>query len=146
MRKKTYTVALTITVLMGLNISSCKNENDSIIEQDSQLTLQKEISSEEFERLTFNSSQDLLSAIQKGEEAGIEEIANTRSSTFKSLLSKCNSSTRSNETETYYEALGYDTIVPNKAFAALLSPLGEVQTNDTIYRINHNGTYFFSKE
>lgn len=131
---------------MGLNMSSCKNESDSIFKQESQLNLQKEISDGVFERLKFNSSQDLLSAIKNNEESGIEEIAKTRSSSFKSLLSECNSSTLLDEEETFYEALGYDTIVPNKAFAALLSPLGEVQMNDTIYRINHNGTYYYTKE
>lgn len=43
----------------------------------------------------------------------------------------------------YYEAAGYDTLVPNRAFAALLNKRGEVQVGDTIYKISPHGTYIF---
>lgn len=145
MRKKEYIIFI-ITILAGLNIISCKNEDISDLKQESQSIFQEEIDEGKLERLIFNSSQELLSAIKNGEEYGIEESAETRSSTFKSLLSKRNASSTRSDGETYYEALGYDSIVPNKAFAVLLNPLGEVQVNDTVYRINHNGTYYFTKE
>lgn len=143
--KKTFNIIFIVTILAGLNIISCKNEDISGFRQESQLIFQEAIDGGKLERLMFNSPQELLSAIKNGEEYGIEESAETRSSTFKSLLSKRNASTRS-DGETYYEALGYDTIVPNKAFAVLLNPLGEVEVNDTVYRINHNGTYYFARE
>ena len=45
----------------------------------------------------------------------------------------------------YYERAGYDTLVPNKAFAALLNKRGEFQVGDTIYKISPTGTYAFHK-
>ena len=133
-----YFFTIVCTALWG----SCKDETYPFIEQGSQQTVFKELN--RFERLTFKSSQDLLSAIQMGEKS-TSKINQTRSITFESLLSPCNKLTRATG-ESYYEALGYDTLVPNKAFAALLNPLGELQVNDTIYKINHNGTYFFPKD
>lgn len=44
---------------------------------------------------------------------------------------------------TLYELAGYDTLVPNRALAALLNVRGEVQVGDTIYKISPKGTYFF---
>lgn len=38
--------------------------------------------------------------------------------------------------------LAIDTLVPNPSFAKLLNTKGEIQVNDTIYRITPNGTYY----
>lgn len=43
----------------------------------------------------------------------------------------------------YYTALGYDTLVPNKAFASILNTEGEVQVKNTIYKITPKGTYYY---
>lgn len=40
---------------------------------------------------------------------------------------------------TYYDALGYEDIVPNTRFARLLNSRGEIQVGDSIYRITHYG-------
>lgn len=141
MRMKSISIYF-FTIVCPALWGSCKDETYPFIEQGSQQTVFKELN--RFERLAFKSSQDLLSAIQMGEKS-TSKIGQTRSITFESLLSPCNKLTRATG-ENYYEALGYDTLVPNKAFAALLNPLGELQVNDTIYKINHNGTYFFPKE
>ena len=141
MRMKSISIYF-FTIVCPALWGSCKDETYPFIEQGSQQTVFKELN--RFERLAFKSSQDLLSAIQMGEKR-TSKIGQTRSITFESLLSPCNKLTRATG-ENYYEALGYDTLVPNKAFAALLNPLGELQVNDTIYKINHNGTYFFPKE
>lgn len=42
-----------------------------------------------------------------------------------------------------YEAIGYDTIVPNLSFARLLNIKGEIEVADTVYKISPRGTYFF---
>ncbi|VFB12674.1 Uncharacterised protein [Bacteroides heparinolyticus] len=136
MKKNFFLLILAFVQCTGFLISSCKDE--ASFYHEPQLNLPEK----RFERLKFQSSQDLLAAIKDGENNGVERANITKSRTFKSLLSNCNSSTRSIG-ETYYEVLGYDTLVPNHAFAVLLNPLGEVQSNDTIYRINHNGTYYF---
>lgn len=41
--------------------------------------------------------------------------------------------------------LALDTLVPNKSFAALLNPNGEIVLNDTVFKITPNGTYKFPK-
>lgn len=40
----------------------------------------------------------------------------------------------------YYEAFGYEDLVPNEDFAALLSKNGEIMVNDTVYRVTNLGT------
>ena len=42
-----------------------------------------------------------------------------------------------------YEIAGYDSLVPNIAFASLLNKRGEIQVADTIYKISPKGTYYF---
>ncbi len=44
---------------------------------------------------------------------------------------------------TLYEALGYDTLVPDTSFAKLLNIDGMIQVADTVYQITKMGTYFF---
>lgn len=99
-----------------------------------------------FERLAFTSREDLHQVILSLDNNKINPV--TRGIDFVSLLSEIPSFTRSIESEqlSYYEVLGYDSLIPNLNFARLLNPLGELQVNDTIYKINHNGTYFFAKE
>ncbi|MEY8687357.1 hypothetical protein AB9N12_14905 [Bacteroides sp. AN502(2024)] len=40
----------------------------------------------------------------------------------------------------YYDVLEYEDIVPNENFARLLNSKGEIQVNDSVYRITHFGT------
>lgn len=44
---------------------------------------------------------------------------------------------------TYYEACGYDSLVPDTTFARVLNIKGEVQVADTVYKISRHGTYYF---
>lgn len=94
-----------------------------------------------FERLLFSSSDDLHSAIEKG-----EGLAITRNN-FISMLSNCSTTRDANGEElTYYEALGYDSLIPNRNFAQLLNPIGELEVGNDVIRITPNGTYRYSIE
>ncbi|MBE6263690.1 MAG: hypothetical protein E7104_07030 [Prevotella sp.] len=42
---------------------------------------------------------------------------------------------------TYYEALGYEDLVPNENFAKLLNNKGEIVVDDSLYRITPIGTF-----
>ena len=42
-----------------------------------------------------------------------------------------------------YEAFGYDELVPETDFAKLLNVKGEIEVNDTVYKVSKTGTYFF---
>lgn len=44
----------------------------------------------------------------------------------------------------YYEAFGYDNLVPNENFARLLNWKGEIIVNDSLYKITPIGTFCFS--
>ncbi len=46
----------------------------------------------------------------------------------------------------FYDALGYDTLVPNEKFAKLLNVKGEIEIGDYVYRINQEGTFKYPKE
>lgn len=130
---------LLILAFCGL-ISSCQDE---LVEQIPKAT-SKNVVANQFERLSFSSPKLLEEAILSNEHINCNQL--TRSKGFISLLSAIPSTTRNGENETYWEAFGYDVLVPNQAFAALLNPLGELEVNDTIYKINNNGTYYFAKE
>lgn len=43
------------------------------------------------------------------------------------------------EPTTYYEAFGYESILPNKNFARLLNYQGEIQLKDSVYRVTKYG-------
>lgn len=121
-------------------LSSC---SDNILATDVPLEQNGE-NATGYERLSFDSSDALLDAIEKGGDGNIS----TRQSGFISLLSSC-SLTRGEENDdnyNYYEALGYDSLIPNVNFAKLLNPDGECIVNDTVYKINRNGTYFYHKK
>lgn len=85
MRKNYFIVGL-MAAAIG-SFLGCNDENASFTDQNSQVISSVETNGTNFERLTFKSSQDLLSAIRAGEENGIEEVLNTRSTSFRSLLS-----------------------------------------------------------
>ncbi len=42
-----------------------------------------------------------------------------------------------------YDACGYEELVPENDFAKLLNARGEIEVNDTVYKISKQGTYFF---
>jgi hypothetical protein len=124
-----------------LGIFSCKDDIYNNVDQKASSTLSKT----NFEVLSFSSKDELLQAIQNGMSDDKSTII-TKGSTFISLLSPCHSKTKSTDGDTgdnYYETLGYDTLVPNQAFAKLINPEGEIMVKDSIYKITPNGTYYF---
>lgn len=126
---------------IGSLFISCKDEI-----ADQQLTgpqPEKRRENKEFARLSFDSKESLEQALLNAGDA--DNASLTRSASFISLMSQVPSMTRSNEEETFYEKMGYDTLVPNQNLARLINPNGEIIVKDTIYRITPNGTYFFHK-
>lgn len=109
-----------------------ESKNESIIEND-----------ETFIRLSFNDALSLEQAII-GSNQTASVVAKRSKSEFVSLLDKAPSlrSTGMEETS-YYEALGYDTLVPNPNFAVLLNPMGEIEVGENVFKITPNGTYQF---
>ncbi|MDR1500987.1 MAG: hypothetical protein LBT43_00840 [Prevotella sp.] len=130
---------------------SCTNTVDPGLDQDINTTLGETAS---FERLKFSDEFSLEKAIEQGEYLPDAVLTkSTSSNRFVSLLNKKpKSSTKSsnnaeNEDElTYYEALGFDTLVPNPNFAALLNPEGELEIDSRIMKITNKGTYIFPKD
>jgi hypothetical protein len=96
--------------------------------------------------LSFDSP-DALRALIEGEEGVVTRSAVQRlNEKFISLLDHKTSTTRSSDDEDYYVSSGYDTLVPNERFAALLNTRGEICVDNMLYRINADGTYFFDAE
>ena len=112
---------------------------------------------DEFPRLNFTDSNDLLEAINN------QDSKKTKSgSNFISLMSKMPSNSRlkleqpnqmlqyPDETsildDTYYVALKYDELLPNPDFAALFNPEGELEIGNEIIKVTPNGTYKFPVE
>lgn len=63
---------------------------------------------------------------------------------FISILNKIdNTRDASNDSQTYCEYLGYDTLVPDIGFAKLLNSKGEIAVSNTIARIRPEGTYIY---
>lgn len=99
--------------------------------------------SSQFERLNFTSEQALESAIEAGVFSNASfPTKSTGSKKFISLMDKMPGTKGiSDEELTYYEALAYDTLVPNQNFASLLNPLGELEVGSEVIRITPLGTY-----
>ena len=129
-------------IAVNMMMFSCSSDE---LSNESPTNSSNENNPSQYERLEFNSSKDLANAIAAGDENKTTNEVKTRGHSFISLLSTCAKTRADGATQTYYEALGYDSLVPNKAFAELLNPNGEVQCCDTIFKINQNGTYFFLK-
>ncbi|MDR0939138.1 MAG: hypothetical protein LBN29_07285 [Mediterranea sp.] len=107
-------------------------------EADNQVPMTKEGA---FDRLSFADPSALEMAIKNG------NVPLTRSGRkFVSLLSKAPVTRTDRPLEldtalTYYEKLGYDSLVPNEKFAALLTPEGELEVAGNIVKITPEGTY-----
>src|SRR5574344_1393675 len=123
---------------IGIMLPSC---NDDIATSYDNISNEHVENDRQFEILTFNSCDELRSAIEAGNDS--DESMQSRSKSFVSLLSSMTNSR--GEYESYYEALGYDSLVPNRAFAALINPNGEIGVCDTIIKITPLGTYKFPK-
>lgn len=132
---------ISILAIGGLFVS-CQDEIAD--QQFTGMQSEKATASKEFARLSFDSKESLEQAILNTENT--DNASLTRSVGFISLMSQVPSITRSNDEETFYEKMGYDTLVPNQNFARLINPNGEIIVKDTIYKITPNGTYFYIKK
>src|SRR5574344_85790 len=122
---------------IGIMLPSC---NDDIATSYDNISNEHVENDRQFEILTFNSCDELRSAIEAGNDS--DESMQSRSKSFVSLLSSMTNSR--GEYESYYEALGYDSLVPNRAFAALINPNGEIGVCDTIIKIQSFTSSFVS--
>lgn len=103
-------------------------------------------------RLEFDSEEALLQAINAGDnnsDAGLmtrsdERPIVTRPLGFVSMVST-SPQTVNGEMLSYYEVLGYDTLVPNINFAKLLNIKGEMIVSDNIVKIIPKGTFIAPK-
>lgn len=102
------------------------------------------------QRLCFENEQDLKECIKSGGMTGstysINGLTSPSGGSFVSLLTPMPSTTGSGETTTYYEALGYDSLVPNVNFAKLLNIQGEMEVGDDIVKIMPEGTFLVPKK
>ncbi|PXV58828.1 hypothetical protein CLV62_1438 [Dysgonomonas alginatilytica] len=100
-------------------------------------------------RLHFD-NEDALRAIIENDSPNVGLRSSSQNQTnFISLMAKKVNNTRSATDSgdsgdiTYYEALGYDTLVPNPNFAALLNINGELEVGNKIIKIKPEGTYLY---
>lgn len=139
---------MAIAFLIGW-VAACSN--DTMLYQDNtNLSSTRSVSCEKDStlRLCFEDEDQLRSIIETGNDETSDFM--TRASlpvtvapaNFVSLVSTM----PNNNGLTYYEALGYDSLVPNVNFAKLLNINGEMQVRDDIVKITPKGTYIVSAE
>ena len=131
-------IKLLIFALLALVFTACDKNEIAELKQESNI-----------ERLEFKSRDEVLLAIQALDSGKNCEILNTHPNFVsiakagamakKAGLYKVSSDSLSVETA------AFDTLVPNKSFAALLSSKGEIVLNDTVFKITPNGTYKYPK-
>ncbi|OJU44255.1 MAG: hypothetical protein BGN96_01705 [Bacteroidales bacterium 45-6] len=84
-----------------------------------------------------------LSAAINAKETQLKSKANTQ---FVSMLDKLPAKLRSSgNDETYYTAIGFDSLVPNPNFARLFNPDGELEVAANIVKVTTSGTYVYAK-
>lgn len=104
-------------------------------------------------RLEFQDEEELRTMILSDNKENKTQITTysdylpvpTIPSNFVSLMSPMQSSDNGIET-TYYEALGYDSLVPNVNFAKLLNIQGEMLVSNEIVKITEDGTYIVPRK
>lgn len=133
-----------LLILLGLFIFvGCSEDYSEIIEEPEDSS----ISNEAFKRLCFVDEFDLENAILGGGVHSDSLLKAYSSQKFISMLSMMPGlKNASGEEMSYYEGLGFDTLVPNLNFAALLNPDGELEIGGEVIRIAPVGTYRFLKE
>ena len=136
-------------VTMGL--ASC--EQNELLEHNSSVATTKTTINENV--LGFDSKETLASVINDGTKLTRASISKFKVGTeFVSMMDEVSPSSelwkeltedeRKCITEnhmTYYEALGYEDLVPNENFAKLLNNKGEIVVDDSLYRITPIGTF-----
>ena len=141
-----------------LLICSCSNEQDNLannptINDKVRVTTNEDV-------ITFQNKEDLLNAINVDGDLTRATVARYNvGDKFVSLLdeitptSECWGDFSKEEQDsiltehmTYYEAEGYDELVPNEGFAKLLNWRGEILVNYSLYRITPIGTFRSAKQ
>lgn len=103
--------------------------------------------------LTFASKADIRTLVEEGNansrlltrvvssKAGFISLLDTISSSSPifSQFTLDEQASLIKEPTTYYDALGYEGIIPNKNFARLLNYQGEIQLKDSVYRVTQYG-------
>jgi hypothetical protein len=129
-------------------LSSCSDDNLDIKDVGNGDTDNKT----ELARLNFDNEFSLEKAIEDGfngdNQSNLKNARSYNQGNFVSLMTKIPKLKSNVEEEniTYYEALGFDSLVPNPNFAALLNIRGELEVGKDIIRITPNGTYKYPME
>ena len=105
-------------------------------------------------RLVFENEEELRRAIFAAEEIPVSTQSNITNPNdynppqkgFISLMDCKTIDAVTRESVSYYEALGYDSLVPNENFAKLLNIEGEMEVDNNILKITPKGTYIVPKE
>lgn len=126
--------SLSVLLIFMIFFSSCNDQNEIINGTD-------DFGTSNLERLHFQDEAQLENMI----EGIATRTTYQKPSGFVSLMS-IKDHVRSGEEMTYYEALGYDSLVPNERFAELLNIKGELSVGNKIIRITPEGTYVFDIE
>lgn len=150
-----FKISLNVVALV-ICIASCSDDQVVIKSKDIKTSLRTrgiELQDSTM-RLSFNSEDDLKYAIENGFDFGNISLLTDLAPDgevpiqpeFVSLLTPLPGQEGQEEPTTYYEALGYDSLVPNMEFAKLLNIKGEVEVGSEIIRITPQGTYKFNAE
>lgn len=143
--------------LMAVFVTSCTN--DQFDEMDNGTT-ESVLSSSQNSVMEISSKKDFLSLIENGYSEGTRAgICCEKPSQFISLMDVISPNAEIlNELSaeerdiilqnkmTYYEAFGYENIIPNENFAQIVNIDGEIIVQDSLYRISDVATFVSSKE
>lgn len=101
------------------------------------------------QRLEFKSKDEVLLAIQALDSGKNCEILNSHPNFVSIVKAKAMAKKaglyKVGSDSLFVQTAAFDTLVPNKSFAALLNPEGEIALNDTIFKITTNGTYKYPR-
>ena len=139
------------SAIMVLLLSSCSKE-DIYIDKNKTTNISRANSEEPDSafRLSFENEEELISLICPDNDkdiqpASLNPIASKLDPRFISLMdtkTDLNASIGST-TETFYEAYGYDSLVPNLNLAKLLNTKGELEIGNYVIKITPKGTFKF---
>lgn len=128
-----------VMALMATFVACEKMDIDEPIEDANKIEIDKE---SDIEILSFNSRESLEQAIQKGlnYDSFYKRLAvNAVTSEIRQTLRSAN--VEGNEKI----EIAFEDLVPEENFAQLLNKDGEIIVNDTLYRINIDGTFYAHK-
>lgn len=143
-------------ILIGVSMMACSD--DVVCPDPIDSPVQTRSSVEEMDstaRLSFSDEMDLSEAISSSSDdiegtsvnspQRVQSISQANPK-FVSLMAVRPVTDVSQPQLTYYEALGYDSLVPNPKFAQLLNTKGEVEVGGDVIKITPKGTYRFPKQ